>query len=77
MTVRCVRTSGVISLGYGRDAVCRPAGMDLIRLSLLLGHEDPATTQRYYVAAEQMKLSDEVRQIASMWSCFLTTGFET
>ena len=39
------------------------AGMDLIRLSLLLGHENPATTQRYYVAAEQMKLSGEVQQI--------------
>ncbi len=39
------------------------AGMDLIRLSLLLGHENPATTQRYYVAAEQMKLSDAVQQV--------------
>lgn len=39
------------------------AGMDLLRLSLLLGHENPATTQRYYLAAEQMKLSEEVRRI--------------
>ena len=40
------------------------AGMDLVRLSLLLGHENPATTQRYYIAAEQMKLPDEVRKIS-------------
>lgn len=40
------------------------AGMDLVRLSLLLGHENPATTQRYYLAAEQMKLPDEVRKIS-------------
>lgn len=39
------------------------AGMDLLRLSLLLGHENPATTQRYYVAAEQMKLPEEVQRI--------------
>lgn len=40
------------------------AGIDLVRLSLLLGHENPATTQRYYIAAEQMKLPDEVLRIS-------------
>jgi site-specific recombinase XerD len=39
------------------------AGMDLLRLSLLLGHENPATTQRYYIAAEQMNLPGEVQRI--------------
>jgi site-specific recombinase XerD len=39
------------------------AGMDLIRLSLLLGHANPETTQRYYLAAEQMDLPLEVQQI--------------
>lgn len=39
------------------------AGMDLIRLSLLLGHANPETTYRYYLAAEQFDLSHEVGQI--------------
>jgi len=39
------------------------AGMDLIRLSLLLGHANPETTYRYYLAAEQFDLSHEVEQI--------------
>jgi integrase len=39
------------------------AGMDLIRLSLLLGHASPETTQRYYLAAEQMNLPLEVQRI--------------
>jgi len=39
------------------------AGMDHIRLSLLLGHASPETTYRYYLAAEQMDLPQEVEQI--------------
>jgi site-specific recombinase XerD len=39
------------------------AGMDLVRLSLLLGHENPETTYRYYLAAEQFDLPHEVEQI--------------
>jgi integrase len=39
------------------------AGMDLVRLSLLMGHASPETTQRYYLAAEQMNLSLEVKRI--------------
>lgn len=39
------------------------AGMDLVRLSLLMGHSSPETTQRYYLAAEQMNLPLEVKRI--------------
>lgn len=39
------------------------AGMDHIRLSLLLGHANPETTQRYYLAAEYLELPQEVRRI--------------
>jgi len=39
------------------------AGMDLVRLSLLMGHTSPETTQRYYLAAEQMNLPLEVKRI--------------
>ncbi len=39
------------------------AGMDLVRLSLLLGHASPETTQRYYLAAEQLDLPREVELI--------------
>lgn len=39
------------------------AGMSHIKLSLLLGHSDPTTTQRYYIAAQQLELTDEVRRI--------------
>lgn len=39
------------------------AGMDLVRLSLLMGHSNPETTQRYYLAAEQMNLPLEVKRI--------------
>lgn len=39
------------------------AGMSLIQLSLLLGHSDPTTTMRYYIAAEQLDLSSEVQHI--------------
>ncbi len=39
------------------------AGMDLVRLSLLPGHASPETTQRYYLAAEQLDLPREVELI--------------
>lgn len=39
------------------------AGMPVVKLALLLGHTDPSTTQRYYLAAEQMALSEAVQQI--------------
>jgi integrase len=39
------------------------AGMSLIMLSLLLGHSSPNTTMRYYIAAEQLDLTDEVQRI--------------
>lgn len=39
------------------------AGMDIVRLSLLMGHASPETTQRYYLAAEQMDLPHEVQKI--------------
>jgi integrase len=39
------------------------AGMDLVRLSLLMGHSSPETMQRYYLAAEQMNLPLEVKRI--------------
>ncbi len=39
------------------------AGMDHIRLSLLLGHANPETTQRYYLAAEYLELPQEVKLI--------------
>jgi site-specific recombinase XerD len=39
------------------------AGMDPLRLSLLLGHANPETTQRYYIAAEYMNLPQEVKLI--------------
>lgn len=39
------------------------AGMDHIRLSLLLGHANPEATQRYYLAAEYLELPQEVKLI--------------
>jgi integrase len=39
------------------------AGMSLIMLSLLLGHSSPNTTMRYYIAAEQLDLTEEVQRI--------------
>lgn len=39
------------------------AGMRLVSLSFLLGHADPTTTLRYYVAAEQLALPDAVKKI--------------
>ena len=41
------------------------AGMSLITLSMLLGHADPCTTQRYYLAAEQLVLPETVRKICA------------
>jgi len=39
------------------------AGMDVITLSLLMGHASVETTQRYYLDAEQMNLPVEVQKI--------------
>jgi site-specific recombinase XerD len=39
------------------------AGMDHLRLSFLLGHASPETTQRYYLAAEYLDLPQEVKRI--------------
>jgi len=39
------------------------AGLNLITLSLLLGHSDPSTTKRYYIAAKQLSLTDDVQRI--------------
>jgi|SRR5450755_3665196 len=39
------------------------AGMDHIRLAFLLGHANPETTYRYYLAAELLDLPREVEQI--------------
>jgi integrase len=39
------------------------AGMSLIMLSLLLGHSSPNTTMRYYIAKEQLDLTDEIQRI--------------
>jgi integrase len=41
------------------------AGMSLITLSMLLGHADPSTTQRYYLAADQLVLPETVRKICA------------
>jgi integrase len=50
------------------------AGMNLATLSMLLGHADPSTTQRYYLAADQVVLPDSVRQICSKISVTLQTS---
>lgn len=47
------------------------AGMSLITLSMLLGHADPGTTQRYYLAAEQLVLPETVRTICAQISVTL------
>jgi len=41
------------------------AGMSLVMLSLLLGHSDPSTTMRYYIAAEHLSLPEEVERICA------------
>lgn len=38
-------------------------GLSLVHLAKMLGHSDPLTTQRYYLAAEQLDLPEAVRQI--------------
>lgn len=38
-------------------------GMDLLKLASLMGHSDPVTTKRYYIAADQLALSEEVQRI--------------
>ena len=50
------------------------AGMSLVTLSLLLGHSDPSTTQRYYVAAQLLELTDEVRRICEEMIAKLEAG---
>lgn len=62
LTLLCEKLHSHIFRATGATLLAA-AGMDLIRLSLLLGHENPATTQRYYLAAEQMNLSRDVYQI--------------
>jgi site-specific recombinase XerD len=39
------------------------AGMSAVRLASLMGHASPETTQRYYIAAEQLDLPREVELI--------------
>lgn len=38
-------------------------GMDLLKLALLMGHSDPATTKRYYIAADQLDLPEAVQRV--------------
>ena len=40
-------------------------GMALVKLAALMGHADPATTMRYYIAAEQLRLTEEVERICA------------
>jgi integrase len=51
------------------------AGMNQIRLSLLLGHDNPETTYRYYLAAEQFDLPHEVEQICRSVETVLEASF--
>ena len=53
------------------------AGMDHIRLALLLGHASPETTYRYYLAAEQLDLPHEVEQICRRVQATLTSASVT
>ncbi len=53
------------------------AGMDHIRLSLLLGHANPETTQRYYLAAEYLDLPQEVKLICLRIQKALETSQES
>jgi len=39
------------------------AGMNIVSLSMLMGHASTETTQRYYLDAKQMNLPDEVQKI--------------
>ncbi len=38
-------------------------GMDLLKLALLMGHSNPATTKRYYIAADQLDLPEAVQRV--------------
>ncbi len=40
-------------------------GLALVKLAALMGHTDPATTMRYYVAAEQLALTADVERICA------------
>ena len=42
-----------------------------MRLSALLGHSDPLTTQRYYLAADQLSCLRPVRRIWAEYAAFL------
>jgi len=39
------------------------AGMNIVLLSILMGHASTETTQRYYLDAKQMNLPGEVQKI--------------
>lgn len=50
------------------------AGMNLIMLSLLLGHSNPGTTMRYYIEAKQLVLTEEVLRICRAIEASLKTA---
>lgn len=50
------------------------AGMNLIMLSLLLGHSNPSTTMRYYIEAKQLTLNEEVLRICRAIEAALKTA---
>jgi len=49
------------------------AGMNLIMLSLLLGHSNPSTTMRYYIEAKQLVLTEEVLRVCKKIEAALKT----
>lgn len=50
------------------------AGMNLLMLALLLGHSDPSTTMRYYIAAKQLALPEEVKRMYAGIAATLETA---